>query len=102
MEFIKIVNDKYYTSKELAKYCMDKTKEVVGNEHIIEYLEPSAGAGVFLDILDKPYLAYDIDPEDNRIFKQDFLDLNLEYRKRKMYYRKSTIWRKECFNRTVL
>lgn len=81
MNFIKIINDKYYTSDNLAKYCLNKTKEIIGYENIIEYIEPSAGSGVFLDYLDKPYLAYDIEPEDNRIIKQDFLDLNLEYKK---------------------
>lgn len=39
---------------------------------------------MFLDYLDRenvPYLAYDIEPEDNRIIKQDFLELELEYKK---------------------
>lgn len=44
-------------------------------------MEPSAGRGVFLDCFDKPYLAYDIDPEDKRIVKQDFLTLDLDYKK---------------------
>lgn len=77
----KIELDKYYTSPELAKHVVDKTKEIIGEENITEYLEPSAGAGVFLDCFDKPYLAYDIEPEDNRITKQDFLSLDLEYKK---------------------
>lgn len=77
----KIQNDKYYTSPELAKYCVEKTKEIIGSENITEYIEPSAGAGVFLDYLDKPYLAYDIEPEDDRIIKQDYLTVDLEYKK---------------------
>jgi hypothetical protein len=36
---------------------------------------------VFLDYLDKPYLAYDIEPEDDRVVKQDYLTLNLDYKK---------------------
>ena len=76
----KIINDKYYTSPKLAEYIVNKTKEIIGEENITEYLEPSAGAGVFLDFLDKPYLAYDIEPEDIRIMKQDFLSLDLEYK----------------------
>jgi hypothetical protein len=36
---------------------------------------------VFLEFLDKPYLAYDIEPEDNRINKQDWLTVDLEYKK---------------------
>ena len=78
----KIHLDKYYTPKDLAEYVVNKTKEIIGEENITEYLEPSAGAGVFLDYLDKPYLAYDIEPEqDNRIIKQDYLELDLEYKK---------------------
>lgn len=77
----KIKNDKYYTPPDLAKYCVEKTKEIIGEENITEYIEPSAGSGVFLNYLDKPYLAYDIEPEDDRIVKQDYLSLNLEYKK---------------------
>lgn len=77
----KIPLDKYYTPKELAEYCVNKTKEIIGDENIIEYLEPSAGCGVFLDYLDKPYLAYDIAPEDERIVQADYLTLDLEYKK---------------------
>ena len=82
----KILLDKYYTSPDLAKYIVDKTKEIIGEENITEYIEPSAGAGVFLDYLDElgnDYLAYDIEPEDdkNRIVKCDFLELDLQYKK---------------------
>ena len=77
----KIELDKYYTPDELAKYCVEKTKEIIGDENIIEYLEPSAGSGVFLKYLDKPYLAYDIEPEGENIVQADYLTLDLEYKK---------------------
>ena len=77
----KIELDKYYTPPDLAEYIVNKTKEIIGEENITEYLEPSAGAGVFLDCFDKPYLAYDIEPEDCRIIKQDFLTANIDYKK---------------------
>ena len=77
----KIKLDKYYTSPELAKYCVEKTKEIIGGDNITEYIEPSAGAGVFLDYLDKPYIAYDIEPEDGRVVKQDWLSVDLDYKK---------------------
>lgn len=77
----KIELDKYYTPPDLAEYIVNKTKEIIGEENITEFLEPSAGTGVFLDYLDKSYLAYDIEPEDNRIIKQDFLALEIEYKK---------------------
>lgn len=43
--------------------------------------QPSAGTGVFLNYLNKPYLAYDIEPTDDRIEKQDYLTLNIKYKK---------------------
>lgn len=36
---------------------------------------------MFLDYLDKPYLAYDIEPEDDRVIKQDYLELDIGYKK---------------------
>jgi len=78
--------DKYYTPLELAEYVVNKTEEIIGEQNITEYIEPSAGAGVFLDCLDyldKPYLAYDIEPEDSRIMEQDYLKLELEYKRGK-------------------
>lgn len=77
----KIANDKYYTPRDLAEYCVNKTKEIIGEENITEYLEPSGGNGVFLDFLPQDTYSCDIDPEDDRIKKQDYLKLDLEYKK---------------------
>lgn len=77
----KIDNDKYYTSSDLAKYCVNKTKEIIGEENVTEWLEPSAGSGAFLDYLPLATVAYDILPDDERIIKQNFLDLDLLYKK---------------------
>ena len=77
----KIQNDKYYTPSDLAEYIVNKTKDIIGGDNITEYIEPSAGAGVFLNYLDKSYLAYDIEPEDNRVVKQNYLELDLNYKK---------------------
>lgn len=76
----KLKDDKYYTSPELAKYCVEKTKEIIGEDNITEYIEPSAGGGVFLNYLNKPYFAYDIEPEDDRIQRADWLQINLDYK----------------------
>jgi hypothetical protein len=77
----KINFDKYYTPPSLAKYVFDKTIEIIGDNNITEYLEPSAGGGVFLKLFNKPFSAYDIEPENEKIIKQDFLTVNLEYKK---------------------
>lgn len=76
----KIQNDKYYTSKKLSKYCIDKTFEIIGEENITDIIEPSAGDGSFSEQLFF-CTAYDIEPEHESIIKQDFLQLNLPYKK---------------------
>ena len=77
----KIELDKYYTPLHIAKYCVEKTKEILGVENITEYLEPSAGNGSFLQFLtDKKCLAFDIAPEHENIIEQDYLKLNLPYK----------------------
>lgn len=76
----KINNDKYYTNRELAEYCVKKTSEIIGNS-ITEYIEPSAGSGVFLEFLDNNYFAFDIEPESELVSFGDYLKLNIDYKK---------------------
>lgn len=75
----RILNDAYYTDADVAKHCVEKLEELFGST-ITQYIEPSAGAGVFLNYLNKPYTAYDIAPNDDRVILQDFLTLNLDYK----------------------
>lgn len=76
----KLENDKYYTDPELAEYCVKRMREIIGEENITEYIEPSAGAGVFLDYFDKPFRAFDVKPEDTRIIKADWREVNIDYK----------------------
>lgn len=81
---MKIENDKYYTPPELAKYCFDKTIEIIGYNNITDIIEPSAGDGSFSKLW--PFCtAYDIEPEHPEIIKQDFLELNLPYKKGRLF-----------------
>jgi len=80
----KIQNDKYYTSIKLSKYCIDKTFEIIGEENISEIIEPSAGDGSFSNQLFF-CTAYDIEPEQDDIIKQDFLKLDLPYKKGRLF-----------------
>jgi len=74
----KLHQDKYYTSDELAKHCVEKTKEIINNPNI-RFLEPSAGNGVFLKYLPTDTKAYDIEPEADNIIEADYLKLDLLY-----------------------
>lgn len=64
--------DKFYTQNHVSKQCFDflHSQLKISNDAI--YLEPSAGAGSFLNYLNN-YIALDIAPEDERIQKQDYL-----------------------------
>lgn len=76
---MKLLNDKYYTPPLLAKKLIDKTFEIIGKDNISDIIEPSAGSGSFSNQI--TCRAYDIDPEDESIIKQDFLTANLWYKK---------------------
>ena len=78
----KINLDKYYTSKELAKHCIDLVNEL-GLE-ITEIIEPSAGNGSF-SLQIPNCIAYDLEPEHESIIKQDFLKLELPYKKGRLF-----------------
>ena len=76
---MKIDNDKYYTPVDLAKYCIDKTFEIIGKENITDIIEPSAGNGSFSNQI--KCIAYDLLPESKDIIQQDYLTLNETYKK---------------------
>jgi len=77
---MKINNDKYYTDLNIAKFCIDKTIEIIGRDNISEIIEPSAGNGSF-SLQIPNCVAYDIIPEHESIITQDYLELNLSYKK---------------------
>lgn len=69
--------DQYYTSEEDMNYCVNKTLDVLREKgcSISEFLEPSAGQGIFSDYLATSGLnviAIDIDPKQEDIIKADF------------------------------
>jgi len=74
----KKILDKYYTKKECVDKCIKlfKEKVVIGDDDIC--IEPSAGSGAFIghikDIFSY-YKFYDIQPENQEISKQDYLQI---------------------------
>jgi len=79
---MKINLDKYYTDTKLAKHCILTTFKKIKN--ITEIIEPSAGNGSF-SLQIKNCIAYDIEPDHSSIIKQDFLILNLPYKKGRLF-----------------
>ena len=83
----KIEHDKYYTPQHIVDLVIQRTKEVIGLENISEFIEPSAGNGAFLDKLYAtgiPTKAYDLYPERDDIIEQDYLKLEMEYKKNRV------------------
>lgn len=76
-------NNKYYTPEWLIKHMIKVIKENIKDE-ISEIIEPSAGDGRFLPYLkelNENILMFDIEPDDFNVVKQDFLTLDIPYKK---------------------
>lgn len=67
--------DQFYTRPEVASMCMEKIRQIVPIEDISLWIEPSAGTGIFLDIMPEPKRGFDIDAEHagNEVEIQNFL-----------------------------
>jgi hypothetical protein len=74
--------EKHYTPDKLIDELFDM-KDRLCDVEVTEYLENSAGGGSICDRFDKPYIAYDIEPEPDRtdIIKADYLKQKIEYKK---------------------
>lgn len=71
--------DQFFTSKENVRFCYESLCSFLQENHIdikkYSFLEPSAGDGSFLEILpQEKTIAMDIEPRNERIIKQDFLN----------------------------
>jgi predicted RNA methylase len=67
--------DKFYTNIDVAKRCVFVFKNIVDMTKYL-WIEPSAGKGVFIDVLkehDLDIIGYDLYPDRNDITTMDFL-----------------------------
>ena len=76
--------DKYYTSYDDMEYVVNKSWDILKENgyEISEFLEPSAGNGVFSNYLSTSgleVLAIDIEPDGDDIIKADYLTYDLNY-----------------------
>lgn len=81
--------DKYYTKEATVNYCIDFIKKYLDIDYENDMIiEPSAGDGAFISqikLLTKNNLFIDIQPENNEIEKQDYLNLDVSFKSK---YRK--------------
>ena len=79
--------DKYYTKQNVVNQCVELVKKyitILSNDLIIE---PSAGNGSFIEnikTLSNNCKFYDLEPEHNEVYKQNFLEF--DYKELKQQY----------------
>lgn len=71
----KCINDKFYTKSEVSDNCIAIMQEFIPDG--VLFIEPSAGSGSFSSKIQ--CYAYDIEPENENIQKQDFLLLENQF-----------------------
>jgi predicted RNA methylase len=80
--------DKFYTKPEIAKLCINNFKNHIKPKKEDIIIEPSAGNGSFSSQLNNicKVVAYDIEPDNTNIIKQDYLKLDIkEYMNKKIH-----------------
>ncbi len=75
--------DMFYTKNDVAIKCYKKTKKILSKfiDEKTLWIEPSAGSGSFLNIIEGQKIGFDINPQYKGIKKLDFLssDTKLNY-----------------------
>lgn len=71
---MRVEHDQFYTSPEVAHECVTILKRHTDLSQI--WIEPSAGTGVFLDLIPDA-IGYDIDPKHPGIQQADFLTIDI-------------------------
>jgi hypothetical protein len=70
--------DQFFTPVETAKKCYelfsDEIKKYGDTVDDFDYIEPSAGDGSFVKVLPANTIAFDVDPKQEYIVEQDYLD----------------------------
>jgi predicted RNA methylase len=78
-------NDEYFTKPEVAVKLIKTLKPYVKSIKDTLYIEPSAGAGSFVNALvGKQVMAYDLEPKHVGIIKQDWFTVKVESDKHKV------------------
>lgn len=71
--------DKFYTHPDVAKKFVDIINELSPLDVYDMVIEPSAGSGNILQYLPKGSIGFDLHPENENIFKQDFFQYQSPY-----------------------
>jgi len=80
--------DQYYTKPSIAKKCVDKIREMLPAADAYQWIEPSAGSGVFLNAIPNTidHVGLDLDPKSPGIQKGDFLEWSPISQKKRIFF----------------
>ena len=80
--------DQYYTKQAIAVHCVKMILEKLPEASSYQWIEPSAGNGVFLNCLptNTEKLGIDIDPKSPGILKGDFLQWQPTSNKQRLFF----------------
>lgn len=87
-KFRKNTKDQYYTKSSVAKKCVDKIYASIPQSEMYQWIEPSAGNGVFLKILPNTFdkIGIDLEPKSADIQQGNFLDWTPISQKKRIFY----------------
>ena len=80
--------DQYYTKESVAKHCIDCILSAFPATTTFQWIEPSAGNGIFLKCLPSTVdkLGIDIDPKETFVVKGDFLQWSPTTNKQRIFF----------------
>jgi len=87
-KFRKNTKDQYYTKSSVAKKCVDTIRASLPHSEAYQWIEPSAGNGVFLKILPATFdkLGIDLEPKSPDIQQGNFLDWTPVSQKKRIFF----------------
>lgn len=87
-KFRKNTKDQYYTKPSVAKKCVERIRSFLPNSEAYQWIEPSAGNGVFLKILPPTFdrIGIDLEPKSADIRQGNFLDWTPVSQKKRIFF----------------
>ena len=103
-KFRQNMKDQYFTKKSIAEQCVAKIHEVIEDSNTYQWVEPSAGNGIFLNCLtaNTDAIGIDLDPKGPNILKGNFMDWSPETKKKRIFFGNPPFGRQGSFAKAFI